>query len=66
MKINHRKKPAKYITDGAVLQYHPIISAPESRPVTIDGEPYQLGDGSWVVKTLDEAARVVACTALSR
>lgn len=35
---------------GEVLAYHPVLHRPESVPVTIEGEPYELGDGSRIVK----------------
>ena len=35
---------------GDVVKYFPIMTHPEWEPVTVETEPYQLGDGTWLVK----------------
>lgn len=38
------------VKDGDVVRYHPITTSPDHVIVKITGEPYQLGDGDWIVR----------------
>ncbi len=47
---------------GEVLAYYPILTRREHMPVTIESEPYQLGDGTWIVKARrGDGRRVYPC-----
>lgn len=44
-------KPAKWMKDGALVDYHSVIGEPATvLGRKIIGEPWQLGHGAWVVK----------------
>jgi hypothetical protein len=49
----HKPLPP-WCVDGAPVYYQPIVIRGEPRYAgTVDGDPYQLGDGSWVAHLRD-------------
>jgi len=44
-----RKPPPRWVRDGALVWYSPVVRPGEPRYAgVVDGEAFQLGDGSWV------------------
>jgi len=52
-KRRRRRKPLTWMKDGQRVRYFPIAGEDRSFVGTIDGAPWQLGHGRWVVNVGD-------------
>lgn len=64
----HRRRhvpPPSWLVPGARVDYHAVIGGPVTAQTVVRTDPWQLGDGTWVVAIVGKAGGV-AVAALTR